>query len=208
MKIAIVAPLLLAAAFTAPSPASAADQTVLGRSLIVKNPSTFEKRRLKVIGSEKGSLNTLVGNPALNGASVRVVLQGANPTDATYALPQGVDVTGKTFWSLLSSGDGYRYKDGRGEQGPVKTLSLRASPAGFTIKGSLQGKNGGLANVPPNPGTNAWVTVTIGGGGDRYCVQFGLDSVVTNKDSRLFKAKKATIAGCPASPSGAFLSLD
>jgi len=211
MKIANAATLLLAIASALSSGtvvANAADQTVLGRSIIVRNPSTFEKRKLKVVASENASPNTIIGNPALAGATLRVLLQGANSTDATYPLPQGTDVTGKPFWSLLSSGDGYRYKDARGEQGAVKTLSIRASQTGqFTIKGSLHGKNGALPNVPPNPGTQAWVTVTIGGG-DRYCIQFGLDSVVTNKDGRLFKAKKATVEGCPASPSGAFLALD
>lgn len=210
MKIANVAPLVLALATASLSPvvADAADQTVLGRSIIVRNPSSPVKRKLKVVGTDKSSPNTIVGNPALSGATLRVLLEGANPTDATYPLPQGTDVTGKPFWTLLSSGDGYRYKDARGEQGAVKTLSIRASQTGqFTIKGSLHGKNGTLTNVPPNPGTEAWVTVTIGGG-DRYCIQFGLDSIVTNKDGRLFKAKKATLEGCPASPSGAFLALD
>ena len=34
-------------------------------------------------------------------------------------------------------------------------------------------------------------------GGDRYCVQFGADGTVINKDSQLFKVRRPKLEGCP-----------
>ena len=45
------------------------------------------------MGTENASPNTIVGNATMSGATTRIVLPGANPSDATHPLPPGTDVT-------------------------------------------------------------------------------------------------------------------
>ena len=56
--------------------ASAADQTILGSQLLVKNPSTPEKRTVVGKAKESASPNTIVGDPTLNGATLTVRAEG------------------------------------------------------------------------------------------------------------------------------------
>jgi hypothetical protein len=58
--------------------AYAADQTILGSQLLVKNPSTAAKRKVVGKGKEVGSPNTIVGNPTGPGG-VLVVTAMAEP---------------------------------------------------------------------------------------------------------------------------------
>ena len=99
----------------------AADQTVRGTTLIVKDPGADAKRKITVKAKEAASDNTLVGDPTVNGASVTITTTGATPTSQTFTLPAGTSaMTQKPFWS----GDavkGFKYKDGKGENGAVKT---------------------------------------------------------------------------------------
>jgi hypothetical protein len=175
--------------------ALAADQTILGKSLSVKNPSTPDRRKVVVVGKEPGSPNTLVGNPTVNGATLTVVANGGTPTSQTFLVPQGISATGKPFWSAIGT-TGYKYKDSKGEQGPVKTILLKRAPSGnFTVKAVVQGKlDGGTTIVPPNPGTDGCVVVAIGLG-DAYHLRFGNDSIVKNSGTKLFKAKKPQSEG-------------
>ena len=80
----------------------AADQTILGRSFIVKNTGTPDKRRVTSVAKEKDSPNTIVGNPTLagsaGGAVLTVIANGANPTSQVFNLPQGSTASGKDFW--------------------------------------------------------------------------------------------------------------
>lgn len=175
--------------------AYAADQTILGNTFLVKNPSTPDKR--KVIGKAKelGSPNTIVGNPTVTGGSLVVTANGASPTQQTIALPQGISgITGKAFWS----GDavkGFKYKDPKGENSAVKVAQIKKAPSGvFSIKTVIVGKLGLVTVLPPNPGVTGCVLLGINGG-DTYSIQFGLTSQLTNKGSILFKAKKPTAEG-------------
>jgi hypothetical protein len=56
---------LLAASLLAVCPlvAQAADQTVLGKQLLVKDPSTPDKRKVILKAAEDATDNTLVGDP-------------------------------------------------------------------------------------------------------------------------------------------------
>ena len=188
--------------------AFAAEQTILGKSLSVKDPKIGDatKRSIKVSGKEKASPNTIVGNPTFTGPSGGGVLQvfafGGTPTSQTYLLPQGTSVvTGRPFWT--SSGTTtYKYKDLRGEQSAVKTVAIKRSASGaFSIKAKVLGRNGAVIVIPPNPGTSACVALQIGSSqvfGDRYSMQFGTESRIKNKDGRIFKAKNPTMQGvCP-----------
>jgi len=182
--------------------ARAGDQTVLGKSIVVKStPGDATRRRVTGSGKEKQSPNTLVGDPTTAGAVLTIVANGGTPSVQTLVLNQGTSSGGQPFWS----GDavrGFTYRDPNGEQGAAQRVSIRRSGSGsFAIKISLSGKSGPLAIVPPNPGTDACVALQLsadGTSGDRYSVQFGPESTITNDGDRLFKAKHPLVEGvCP-----------
>lgn len=172
----------------------AADQTVLGNTFVVKNPSTADKRKITVTAKEIGSDDTLQGDPVTSGATLTVTANGAMPSSATYALPAGSSLlTGKAFWSGDAS-RGFKYKDAKGENGPVTGVQLKRTGSGvFLIKTKIDGKRGMVAVVPPNPGTDGCVLLTLAGG-DSYSVQFA-SGKVTNQGAVLFKVAKPTSAG-------------
>lgn len=197
---ALVATVLLA------GPSFAADQTLLGKSFVVKDPKAGfpEKRAIVASAKEKGSSNTIVGDPTIVGATLTVIADGADSSMQAFLLPQGANSKGNPFWTEDSKG--FRYNDGKGEQGPVKTVILNKSSSGnFLFKAVLSGKNGPISVVPPNPGDAAWTVLDISGG-DRYCVQFA-DGIIKNKAAQLFKVTNPLTEGCPSggSPSGAFV---
>jgi hypothetical protein len=191
----------------AASLAFAVDQSILGKSFTVKQkPGDATSRKITGSGKEKGSPNTLVGNPTLAGSAGGAILQvfanGAHPTAQTFVLPQGTGSTGKQFWS--QSGTGFKYKDPKGDNvnPAVKSVSIKLSPSGsFSIKVKIAGKNGPVNVVPPDPGTTGCLALKLGqsaGAGDRYSVDFGVTSQIKNSADRLFKAKKPTVeAFCP-----------
>src|SRR5262245_3980212 len=69
--------------------AGAADQTILGRSLLVKNPGDPAKRTIASSAKESASPNTITGNPTLagsaGGAMLTVIANGANPATQTFS---------------------------------------------------------------------------------------------------------------------------
>src|SRR5262245_25877948 len=79
----------------------AADQTILGKSLTVKNPSTPDRRKVVVAGKEVGSPNSIVGDPTgLTGsATLTISVSGGSPSSQAFVLDQGVSSTGKQFWT-------------------------------------------------------------------------------------------------------------
>jgi len=193
----------------AASLAIAGEQTILGKSLTVKQkPGGTDPTSRKITGSgkEKNSSGTLVGNPTLAGSAGGAILQvfanGANSTAQTFQLPSGTGSTGKAFWS--QSGTGFKYKDPKGDNvdPAVKSVSIKLSPSGaFSIKVKIAGKNGPVNVVPPNPGATGCLALKLGqaaGAGDRYSVDFGVTSQIKNSGDKLFKAKKPTLPGiCP-----------
>jgi hypothetical protein len=77
--------LAAAALMLSTTPARAADQLILGRILVVKDPAPDSspdptKRKIKVFGKELPSPNTIVGDPTATGASLRVIANGATTT--------------------------------------------------------------------------------------------------------------------------------
>jgi hypothetical protein len=184
----VLVSLLLGATF-----ASAADQTILGSQLLVKNPSTPEKRTVVGKAKESASSNTIVGDPTANGATLTVRAEGTNPTEQTFALPQGTNSKGKPLWT----GDaiaGFKYKDPGGANGAVKQAQIKKSGSGaFTIKFTASGKLGTVSVVPPNVGDGGCILLELTGG-DSYSVRFG-DGEVANKDGASFKVKKPASEG-------------
>jgi acetyl esterase/lipase len=200
--------LLLVALFVFPSSvAYAADQTVRGAALVVKNPNTAARRKVIVKAREAASDDTLVGNPVTDGATVTIAVNGAAPSEETYPLPAGTSATNlKPFWS----GDavtGFKYHDADGENGPVKSAVIALRKGVFRIKVVVDGKRGPVAVVPPNPGSDGCVLLTLVGG-DSYSVQFA-SGRVKNKGAVLFKVAKPSGEGSclPAAPPTPTLGL-
>src|SRR5262245_5920134 len=86
--------------------AFAAEQTILGKNLTVKDPKPgvdATKRSISVAAKEKGSPDTLVGNPTMagsaGGAVLEVMTSGSPSSNQIFVLPQGVNAKGKPFWT-------------------------------------------------------------------------------------------------------------
>ena len=182
--------------------ARGSEQTILGKSIAVKStPGDATRRQVKGSAKEKQSPNTLIGDPTVAGAVLTIDANGGTPSVQTFVLNQGTSTAGEPFWS----GDavrGFTYRDPNGDQGAVQRATIRRSPSGsFVMKVALSGKNGPLAIVPPNPGTDACVALQLGvdgTSGDRYSIQFGPESKITNDGDRVFKAKHPLAEGvCP-----------
>lgn len=177
----------------------AADQTILGSRLVVKNPSTPDKRKVLGKAKEVRSPNTLVGDPVTNGASLTITVNGDTASQQTYALPAGTSaLTGRSFWS----GDtikGFTYKDAKGENGPAKTVQIKQAASGiFQIKAVIDGKRGPVSVVPPNPGTDGCLRLAMSGH-DAYSVRFGAEGKVTDGGATLFKVVHPLTEGtCPS----------
>ena len=208
----------------------AADQTILGRSFLVKNPGSPDQRKVTGAAKEVGSANTLVGDPTVpgsaggailgsaggallgsaGGAVLTVIAQGDHPSQQIFPLKQGKSSTGKPFWrASVANGvtNGFKYKDPNGEQGAVKVVLIKKNTAGvFSIKAVLRGKNGTIRVVPPNLGTGGFMTLVLAHG-DRYCVAYAGGTPVNDGD-RLFKVRRPTVEACPpatGSPNPAFV---
>lgn len=168
-------------------PAAAAEQTILGSKLTVKNGGTAAKRQVQLQAKEKASSNTVVGNPAASGAVLEVSVDGTSPSAQVFALPQGTSSSGDPFWS--AHGDGYRYKDRDGDNGPVSSVQIAKSSSGiFLVKAKISGKTGTVNVLPPNSGTGGCAALTLSGG-DRYSMAFGPDSDIDNSGTSLFSAR-------------------
>jgi len=80
---------------------ASADQLVVGRKLLIKNPTGAESdRSVLILGRSYPSSVTLVGNPTVDGASLQVVANGANGTTQLLTLAAA-------GWTATSNG--FRY---------------------------------------------------------------------------------------------------
>ena len=179
--------------FVAIAGARAADQTVRGSALIVKNPGSSAQRKITVKAKETASDDTLVGDPFTDGATATITVDGASPGVETYALPAGTSAaTLRSFWT----GDpvnGFKYKDTAGENGPVKRAQIKLKGGVFQLKIGIDGRLGPVAVVPPNPGSGGCALLVIPGG-DSYSVQFTTGQV-KNDGTALFKVSQPTGEG-------------
>jgi hypothetical protein len=185
--------------------AHAADQTILGTEFVVKDSGSAVKRKVTGKAKEKASSNTLVGDPTVDGATLTVRANGATSTEQTFTLPQGTNAKGKPFWTG-SATSGFKYKDSKGENGPVAQAAIEKNKKGvfsiaFNVNGKVGTAPGGpgpweVSVVPPNPGDSACVLLQLTGG-DSYTVRFGPgDGKVTNKDGLFKVSKPADEGGC------------
>jgi hypothetical protein len=69
--------------------AQAAEQTVLGSSLMVKDAGVPTKRKIVLKAKEDATDNTVVGDPIANGATLTITANGVSSSSETYTLPGG-----------------------------------------------------------------------------------------------------------------------
>jgi hypothetical protein len=192
MKLIPLAVIALGAFIAAP--VQAADQTILGSKLQVKDPGTQYQRRVQVKAREKASPNTIVGNPTVSGATLTIRVDGGSMSQQTIALPA-------SNWSGDAT-KGFKYKDGPRALSPVKSARLSKSPSGaVSLQVQLDARVATTqypvaqeVNVlPPNPGTDGCALLTIGGG-DSYSVKF-VGGQIINKGAQMYLHKKVTTEG-------------
>jgi hypothetical protein len=206
MRLAVFSGLILAVA------AHAADQPILGRSLRVASPPGAAPGYRKVVVSarERASVQTISGDPTApadtGAALLHIILDGATPSAQTFTLRPGTARNGRPFWRALLPGV-FEYADPYGEQGPVQSLRLRKDARGGVRLGiKIKGPATKVALAPPNPGSQGHALLTLGTG-DRYCVRFGPDASVRNREDRKFQVTDVASEGCPALVEGDFLAL-
>jgi hypothetical protein len=188
--------------------ALAADQTILGRGMVVSDPLPGvnpSRRYIKVTAAERLSANTVVGDPLASGATVQVIVNGGTSTSQTFTLPAGAPtVSTGPGWVAKVSGDFavYKYRDKNGEASPVTAAYVATRGPGSTFKLKVvvdaRGNNGPVDVVPGNPTTDLGAILTLGGG-DSYCVLFGgaAGGLVADIGAELVKAGRPTGEGCP-----------
>lgn len=176
--------------------AGAADQTLFGKVIKVKNNLDPAKRKVAFVAKELASGSTVAGNPASGGATFEVVLEPALVGDSVSQQCFSLPAAG---WSAIGS-LGWKYKDKTGANGAVKTATVKRTPSGtFILKVVALGRFGPITVAPPTRTAEARAVFRIGGG-DRYCSLFG-GTVGANAVSG-FTAKNAE---APSSCGGAFL---
>ena len=185
----------------AASLAFAGNQNIIGKILLVKQkPGDTSTRNIKGTAKEKSSSDTLVGDPTTQTSSVDGAIldvfanagSGGTSSSQSYTLPHG-------SWSKIDN-QGFKYKDPKGTNGPVKSAIIKRTKSGvFLIKVKITAKNGAVAVFPPDPGDSGCVALKLAAG-DRYSVEFNnTGNNVTNVDGKLFKVKKPTddSTACP-----------
>jgi cysteine-rich repeat protein len=149
-------------------PAHATRFGILGKKLIIKNPTGAEENRL-VIGLAKETSTDVPGisEPA-GGATLTVSGNGGTNTSQTYVL----DASG---WTPLGS-VGFKYSGPTGTDGdPVLKVIAKRTPGGvalikFILKGTVGTQS--VDVLPPNLGDAGGFVLDITGG-HKYCVAFG-----------------------------------
>ena len=190
--------LFLAVFLLLPVTTRAADHTVLGSKLVVKNPGAPEQRKISVKAKEASSDDALTGDPVANGATLTVRINNGTSDTQTYNLPAG-------SWTGDATA-GFKYKDSTGANGPVSVAEIAKLNGVFQIKAVVKGNLGAVSVVPPNPGFDSCVLLTLTGG-DSYSVNF-VSGTMTNKGATLFKVKKPTQEGTCIAPNPNNLPLD
>jgi hypothetical protein len=140
----------------------AVPQQLLGKRFVVK-ANADAPRRILALGAESATDVSVVGDPTTSGGRLRIIIHGATPTETTFVL-------GAPQWTKTSTGFVYRNaSDG------VRRVLLKRSPGGAALlKVVIVTMPGGLFDnvLPPNPGEDVSVILTIEGGGE-YCFALG-----------------------------------
>src|SRR5262249_15514371 len=165
MKLIVSILSAIALLMTGASTGHAGDQLVLGNAFILANPGLPKLRAASASALEGNSTATIVGDPtqpgSAGGAILELIANGGAPSSQTFNLPQGTRPDGKPFWTAQGS-SGFTYTDLTGAQGPVSLVVIKRALSGrFSIQAAAVGTNGVLEVVPPNPGTDAFMTLKL-----------------------------------------------
>lgn len=193
-------------------PAAAAEQTVLGRAMVVKDPfpgvNPF-RRLIKVVANERGTNDVFDGNPLVDDATLEVIVNGATSSSQTFTLPAGppVQKVGPGWRGKASPGAYavWSYKDKNGQASPVtraKIVWRSGESFKIALKVDAQANNAPVDVVPGNPTTDLGIRLTFGAG-DTYCVLFGGAAgglLADRPDGTFAKAARPTGEGCPVAP--------
>lgn len=145
--------------------AHGAQQAVLGSKLSVKDPQPAgdaASRQCSVLGKERTSSTTVVGNPTATGATITILTEGTVSGSQSYALPQALSAKGKPLWKATKIG--FVYSEPTGINGPIKTVRISRSGSGsFRIlaKGIAKasaigrGQTGDFVRVSDRPNSDA-----------------------------------------------------
>jgi hypothetical protein len=174
---------------------------ILGKKILVKNPTGDESTRKTVATAKEAATDlgpTIIGDPTVTGATLRMIVNGPTSSDQTYAL----DAAGWT-----ATGGGYRYTGPTGLDGdPVRKVTFRRTGGGVALaKILLRGSAGTqpLSVVPGNPTSNGGFVLTINDGAT-YCVSYGgtAGGTVLSDTQAMWGVLNATAQpGCPTPPS-------
>ncbi len=179
---------------------------VLGKKLVVRNPKAgagqAEEEPRRIVSAEARERPTTVppieDDPTLDGATLRVVINGTTVSDDTYDL-------GARGWSAVRGGFKFKNSTRVPQSSPVARVSIRNYGGKFSLHVLLQGKRGtdDLDVVPADSITDGGIRLTLGDGVS-YCFRLGgaAGGAVTRDDARMSTivatgAAPAALVGCP-----------
>ncbi len=168
------------------------DEALEGKSLRLTDNAARPTAKSATVLSKDSTVDLGAGNgsaddPTVNGGSLRVQ-STAGGFDNTYPMP----ASGWSYIGKPGQGRGYRYKDAKLVNGPVKSATLKDGKLQASAKGSGLGQTLG---VNPDP-----ASVVLQTGGKHYCLSFGTSANATLKFTagKLFSAKDAAAPSvCP-----------
>ena len=146
---------LLMALLGAPASRSgAAEQIVLGKSFVVKDPARGLHDTLRSVvtfGKERTSIDTIVGDPVTRGATVEIVANGATSTDQLFILPPELPGTAGRVEDSRSPVVGYSYEDSLNERTAKQALIERVGHSWSRFSRARPGPQPHIMVVPPAP---------------------------------------------------------
>lgn len=187
------------------------DRLLLGGRMVVRDGKSGDPagRSVKARGASPGSVAAPSGDPYseyAGGAVLEIAAIGGGNSGQVFHIPAGERSDGRPFWRRV--GSGWMYADPRGEQGPVRRVSLKQARNGkLKLSVDVSGQNGSVEVLPPAPGTAGFVALSLSGG-DRYCTGFDSSATHVNR-MRRWAARGASVESCGPAPatSGDFLAL-
>jgi hypothetical protein len=173
-KLLVLTVLALAAAWV--GPASAAEQTLAGQTAQLKNPKPDPggdptKRSVKGQAKEAASPNTVVGNPTVGGAKLKVK---TDTGEQCYDMPA-------SGWAL-SGTIGYKYKDSKTVNSAINSAQIKKANNGqFQLKFGGKAKTQPITIIPPTSTLSYNLSIL---NGDDYCGSFGSPTKNDAKQSK------------------------
>jgi hypothetical protein len=128
-------------------------------SFIVRSPSRASKRKIIYSVAERGSTNTIVGDPTVNGATFHVELGGSG--DQCFDIPA-------SGWVAVSPGV-FKFTNFGGPGGVVAALLRKDQFSGdFILNVKVSGQSTPIT-ILPHPGNTGFATNFHISNGDEYC---------------------------------------